>query len=80
MGKKPDENVKKFKDETNKSWVADADGKRIKIGENAAQIIDGKCATLEIREMLFGDPANTWRIVITTDGIIHLLKTSRALK
>jgi len=78
--KKPtDENVRHFKDFTNRSWLTETDGKKIKIGDSAAKIMAGDCETVEIREMLYGDP-NTWRIVLTADGNVLLLKTSRELK
>ena len=77
--KTTDENVRQFKDLTNKSWLTETDGKSIKVGDSAAKIMAGDCETVEIREMLYGDP-NTWRIISTTDGNILLLKTSRELK
>jgi hypothetical protein len=40
----------------------------------------GECETLEVKEMLYGDPWNTWRILITPDSALHLLKTSRELR
>ena len=75
-----DENVKKFKDLTNKSWLTETDGKSVKVGDSAGKIMAGECETLAIRETLYGDPINSWRIIITIDGNIILLKTSRELK
>jgi len=82
MAKKQEtgENVRQFKDLTNKSWLTETDGKSIKIGDSAAKIMAGDCETLEIREMLHGDPVNTWRIISTVEGNVLLLKTSRELK
>jgi hypothetical protein len=81
MGKKQnaDENVRKFQDLTNKSWVTETDGKSIKVGDSAAKIMAGDCETVAIREMLYGETANTWRIAISAEGSILLLKTSREL-
>jgi hypothetical protein len=73
-----DENRKTFDDLTIKSWLVD-EGK-IKVGDSATKIMKGECETLEVKETYFGDPSNTWRIVITTDDKLHLLKTAKELK
>jgi len=39
----------------------------------------GEGDTLAVKEMLHGDTAYTWRVVITTDENILLLRTSREL-
>jgi hypothetical protein len=75
-----DENAKKFQDATHKARLTETDGKRIKAGGNAAKIMAGECDTLEIKEMFHGDPWNTWRILVTADNGLFLLKTSRELK
>ena len=82
MGKKQadDENVRKFKDMTHRAWVIETDEKHVKIGDTTAKIMAGDCETLEIREMLYGEPFNAWRILVTADGTVHLLKSSRELK
>ena len=74
------ENVdqKTFSDVTNKSWFSD--GEKIKIGENLTEIMSGNSQTLEVKEVLVGENFKTWKIVITTDDKIHLLKSSRELK
>ena len=76
---KLDENVRHFKDSTNKSWLLDTDGKSVKVGDSATKIMANDCESLKVKEILYGDPANTWRIIITNDGTILLLKTSREL-
>jgi len=73
-----DENVKKFKDYSQKSWLTN--GKSIKVGASESEILAGKSENLDVKEMYHGDPANTWRIIITNDGTIILLKTSKELK
>ncbi|GHU61043.1 hypothetical protein FACS189445_2550 [Spirochaetia bacterium] len=74
-----DENVKTFSDFQIKSWFVD-ENKNIKVGDNLSKIMSGECETLEIKEVLHGEPYKTWKIVITTDDKIYLLKTSRELK
>ena len=76
--RKIDENQKTFSDLTNKSWFSD--GKEIKVGDNFSKIMSGEFETLDVKETLVGEQVNTWKIVITTDDKIHLLKTSRGLK
>ena len=63
---------------TGKLWFTDDD--EIKVGENMSEIMSGKVLKLEVKEILEGDIYQTWKIVITTDDNIHLLKTSRELK
>ena len=75
-----DENVRKLKDMTHRAWVTETDGKHIKIGDTTAKVMAGACETLEIREMLYGEPFNAWRILVTADGNVHLLKFSKELK
>jgi len=74
------ENVKKFQDMTNSSWLMETNGKSIRIAENAAKIISGDCKTIAIKEMLVGEQRKTWRIVNTADGNTILLLSSRELK
>ena len=73
-----DKNIKKFDDLTIKSWLTDEGS--IKVGDSATKIMKGECETLEVKDIFFGEPSNTWRIVITTDDKLHLLKTARELK
>ena len=69
---------KTFSDLTNRLWFTDGD--KIKIGENMSKIMSGDSQTLDVKEILVGDIYHTWKIVITDDDKIHLLKTSRELK
>jgi hypothetical protein len=84
MGKKPinpDETpVRQFKDFGDKTWLAEKDGKQIKVGESVAKIISGESETIAITEILHGTPWKTWRIALANDGQIILLKTSREVK
>jgi hypothetical protein len=72
------ENQKTFSDLTIKSWFKD--GNNIKVGESFQKIVKGECLTLEVKEILYGDPSKTWIIVITKDEKVYLLKSSRELK
>ena len=76
--KTKNENQKTFSDLTNKSWFMDKNN--VKIGDNFQQINSGNFQTLEVKEILFGEHHNTWKLVITTDDKIYLLKSSRELK
>ena len=76
--KKKIENEKTFLDLTNKSWFKD--GENIKVGDNFPKIISGESQSLEVREVLFGNPFQTWIIVIDKEDKIYLLKSSRELK
>ena len=78
MSKKKVENVKTFSDFTNKSWFMDGDN--IKVGESISKILAGECQTLEVKDILFGEQFQTWRIVIDKTDKIYLLKSSRELK
>lgn len=78
MSKPTIENQKKFSDFTNKSWFLD--GKKIKVGDNFSKIMSGDLQTLEVKEILVGEPFHTWTIVISNDDKINVLKTSRELK
>jgi len=78
MNKKKIENVKTFSDFSNKSWFKDGDN--IKVGESFQKIMSGESELLQVKEILFGNPFQTWNIIITKDDKIHLLKTSRELK
>jgi hypothetical protein len=79
MAKKTvDEDRKKFNDLTFKSWVMDEG--ILKVGESGVKLMKGDCETLEIKDTYYGEPSNTWRIVITTDDKLHLLKSSREVK
>jgi hypothetical protein len=79
MKKKPDENVKTFSDLTVKSWFIDKDN-NIKVGDSFPQILAGESQTLDVKEIFHGNPYGTWKIVVTKDDKIYLLKTSRELK
>ena len=78
LGKNKTENQKTFSDLTRKLWFTD--GKKIKVGENLPEILSGKFQTLDIKEVLVGDEFQTWKIIITTDDKIHILKSSREMK
>ena len=78
MKKIKNKDAKTFSDLTNKSWFKDGDN--IKVGDSFPQILAGESQTLDIKEILFGNPFQTWIIVITKDEKIHLLKSSRELK
>jgi hypothetical protein len=76
-----DENVRQFKDLTDKSWILENDGKQIKVGDNVANLISGDCQTLEVSEILHGEPWKTWRIAINAvDNSFILLKTAKQVK
>ena len=72
------QDVKKFLDLTNKSWFPK--GNDILFGDNFSSIHEGKFETLEVKEILEGQPYHTWKIVITVEDKVYLLKTSRELK
>ena len=72
------EDVRTFSDFTNKFWFIDGDN--IKVGDGFSEIMSGEFEILEIKELLSGEQFNTWRIVITTDDNIYLLKTSKKFK
>ena len=72
------ENQKLFSDFTNQSWFREGDN--IKVGKDFSKIMSGESQTLEVKEILEGEQYQTWKIVITKDDKIHLLKTSRELK
>ena len=72
MNKKKIENEETFSDLTNKSWFRD--------GDSFPKIMAGDFQDLNVKEVLFGNPYQTWKIVITKDDKIHLLKSSRELK
>jgi hypothetical protein len=76
MAKKTNE--KTFTDLTQKSWFAD--GQKIKIGESLANILSGKVEQIETKEILDGEKSKTWKIAISKDDKIYLLKASRELK
>jgi hypothetical protein len=40
----------------------------------------GECETLEVKDTYYGEPSNTWRIIITKEDKMTLLKSSRELK
>ncbi|MDR2601019.1 MAG: hypothetical protein LBC53_00995, partial [Spirochaetaceae bacterium] len=64
--KEQNENIKTFSDFQVKSWFFDGTN-NIKVGDNISKIMSGDCQTLEVKEVLHGDPYKTFRIVITTD-------------
>jgi len=72
------EDEKMFSDLTNKSWFPK--GNDILFGDNFSSIHEGNFQTLEVKEILEGQPFHTWKIVITVEDKIYLLKTSRELK
>jgi hypothetical protein len=76
--KQLNENQKTFSDLTNKPWITE--GQKIKYGDSPLEIVLEKTKILDVKEILFGDVYNTWKIVITTDDKIHLLKSTRELK
>ena len=78
MTKKKTENGKTFSDLTNKSWFMDGDN--IKVGDSFQKIMSGESKTIEVKEILYGEQFQTWRIVVDKTDRIYLLKTSRELK
>jgi len=56
------------------------ENKNIKVGDNISKIMSSECETLEVKEILHGEPYKTWKIVIDNNDKIYLLKTSRELK
>ena len=74
------ENVKKFSDFSNKSWLIENGGQTINTAESALQLMSGEGLKIEVKEILHGDPWQTWRIIIDRNDKIFLLKTSRELK
>jgi hypothetical protein len=79
MKKKLDENIKTFSDFSNKSWLID-DENNIRVADKVQKIISGEHETLNIKEILHGNPYQTFKMVFTVDGGVYLLKTSRELK
>ena len=75
-----DENVKKFSDFSNKSWLVENDSQIINVADSALQLMKGEVTKIEVKEILHGDPWQTWRIIIDKNDNIFLLKTSRELK
>jgi len=78
MKKVKDETKKTYRDFSNKAWFTD--GQQIKVGENIANILAGEFQTLNVKELYESDTFKTWKIVITEDNQICLLKTSNELK
>jgi hypothetical protein len=78
MSKVKNENQKTFSDFNTKSWFKDGDN--IKVGDNFGKIMAGEFTILEPKEILFGNPSQTFTIVITKDDKVNLLKSSRELK
>jgi hypothetical protein len=74
-----DEDRKTFEDKTFNSWFVDDDG-NIKVGQSLVKIMKGECDTLEVKETYYGGTSNTWRIIITKDEKMVLLKSSKELK
>ena len=72
MSKKKVENVKTFSDLTNKSWFMDKDN--VKVGESISEILAGEYQTLEVKDILFGEQFQTWRIAVDKTDKIYLLK------
>jgi hypothetical protein len=75
-----DENVKKFSDFSNKSWIMENDSNLISIGETALKLMKGESTKIEIKEMYFGDPWQTFKIIVDQNDQLFLVKTSRELK
>jgi hypothetical protein len=81
MKKKVDgENVKKFSDFSNQSWIIETDGKIINVADSALKLMKGEGDKIEVKDILHGDPWQTWRLVIDNNDKLYLLKTSRELK
>jgi hypothetical protein len=40
----------------------------------------GEATKIEVKDILYGDPWQTWRIIIDNDDKFYLLKTSKELK
>ena len=78
MSKKKIENERTFSDMSNKWWFKDGDN--IKVGDNFQKIMNGESLTLEVKDILSGNPYQTFTIVITKDEKIYLLKSTRELK
>ena len=72
------DNLKTFSDFTQKSWITEND--KIKVGDTPLEIMSGKFQIIEVKEILFGDTFQTWKIVIDMDDKTYLLKSSRELK
>ena len=72
------ENQKLFSDLSNKSWFID--NNNIKVGDNFSKIMSGESLTIEVKDILVGDPYQTFKIVLSNDDKIYLLKSSRELK
>jgi hypothetical protein len=79
MKKTLDENIKHFKDHSLRSWVAEDDD-NIKVGDSFKDIMSDNYDVIEVKEVIYGEPARSWRLVIAKDDSVHLLKTSRELK
>jgi hypothetical protein len=81
MKKKLDEdNVKKFSDFSNKSWLFENDTQIINVADSALKLMKGEATKIEVKDILYGDPWQTWRIVIDNNDKFYLLKTSKELK
>jgi len=78
MKKGKDENKNYYRDFTNKAWFTE--GKQIKVGENIAKIMAGEFEVLNVKAIYESDTFKTWKIAITEDNQINLLKTSNELK
>ena len=74
-----EENRKTFEDRTFSNWITDDDG-NVKVGESLKKILKGDCENLSVKEIIYGEPSNTWRIIITNDERTILLKSSREMK
>jgi hypothetical protein len=70
---------KTFTDKTFALWFVDDEGK-IRIGQSLSKIMKGECETLEAKDIFFGEPSNTWRIVVSVDDRVYLLKSAKELK
>lgn len=77
-GKIENDSQKTFSDFTNRLWFTD--GEKIKVGESLQKIMTGDFISLDVKEVFIGDTYQTWKIIITVDDKIYLLKKSRELK
>jgi hypothetical protein len=73
-----DENIKKFSDLSNKAWIAEDNV--IKVGDSALKVMKGESETITAKEIFYGEPWQTFRIIIDQQDKVFLLKTSRELK
>ena len=73
-----DESIKKFSDLSNKAWITEDD--TIKVGDSALKVMKGESETIAVKEIFYGEPWQTFRIIIDQHDKVFMLKTSRELK